>query len=254
MTTRAVTSKPDSQWVVIVCDDAHVGRDLVERWQTEREIPEFTSMTSDLWERAAAICEHDAIRQDPAPIHDYDYDLAIVAGVSGDKLAATLRHLPPGTPAIAILPPEISLRQLRSEYPRVLPLRHADDTLDIAVLAGAELLRRSAYQKRIAVLDQSLRNMQTQAALGRYMLECRHNFNNALTSVLGTAELLAESALQPVDEVRDQVRTIHMMALRMQSLMQRFSAIEAEIKLAEWKRSKGSLSQSQNSQDVVSKL
>src|ERR1051326_3930255 len=96
--------------------------------------------------------------------------------------------------------------------------------------------------------------MQTQAALGRYMLECRHNFNNALTSVLGTAELLAESALQPVDEVRDQVRTIHMMALRMQSLMQRFSAIEAEIKLAEWKRSKGSLGQSQNSQDVVSKL
>ena len=240
MIPRSPNAKPDAQWVVIVSDDAHIGRHLVERWQTEREVPEFTSMTSDLWERAAVICQDDGVQRTPAPILGYDYDLAIVAGVSPDNLPRTLRCLPAGTPAIATLPSEVSLRQLRSEYPGVLPLRQTDDTLETVVLAGAELLRRSSYQRRLIALEQSLRNSQTQAALGRYMLECRHNFNNALTSVLGTAELLEESAFHPVEEARDQVKTIHMMALRMQSLMQRFSAIETEMKLVEWKRNKGS--------------
>lgn len=240
MISRSPNANPDSQWVVIVSDDAHIGRDLVDRWQTEREVPEFTSMTSDLWDRTAVICEDDTAKRDPAPIRDYDYDLAIIAGVSPDNLVRTLRRLPPGTPAIAILPPETSLRQLRSDFPGVLPLRQADDTLDTAVLTGAELLRRSTYQKRLVALEQSLRNSQMQAALGRYMLDCRHNFNNALTSVLGTAELLEESALQPVEEAREQVKTIHMMALRLQSLMHRFSAVETEMKLTEWKRSKSS--------------
>lgn len=234
MTPHNPSTKPGSRWVVIISDDAQVGCDLVKRWQTECEVPEFTSMTSEVWERATVIREDDATKKNPAPIPDCDYDLAIVGGVSPENLVRTLRGIPEGTPSIAILPPEMSPKQLRSEYPSVLPLRQTDDTLDTAVWAGAELLRRSMYRKRLAAAEQNIRDSQTPAALGRYMLECRHNLNNALTSVLGTAELLEMSGLTPVEEAREQVKTIYMMALRLQSLMQRFSAIETEMKMAEW--------------------
>ena len=71
------------------------------------------------------------------------------------------------------------------------------------------------------------------AALGRYMLENRHNFNNLLTSVLGNAELLLMDAHTFSEEVRDQVQTVHEMALSMYEIMQRFSSIAVEMHVTE---------------------
>lgn len=232
--TPTPASKPfNPQWIVIVSDNAHLSRDLVERWQTERDVPEFTSMTSELWQAAAIVCEGERAILDPPPILDFDYDLAIVGGIVADKLVPTLRLVPIGTPVVALLPPEISPRQIRSEFPGVLPIRHDDYAVETAVMAGAELLRRSVFQKRLVDAEQAIRNSQLHAILGHYMLESRHSFNNALTSVLGTSELMQLSGLHPLSEAREQVKTIHMMALRLQALMQRFSAIEAETKMSE---------------------
>ena len=233
MTSNLASTQAESQWVVIVSDEAHFGRDLVERWQAERYVPEFTFMTSELWERAAVIVEEPPIPLDPAAIPDYDYDLAIVGSVAPERLDPVLRRVPSGTPVLALLPAGVSPRQVRFQHPNVVPLRQADGALEIAVMAGAELLRRSLYQRKLAALERASRVSQSQAALGRYMLESRHNFNNALTSVLGTAELMQVNGLEPIQEARDQVKTIHMMALRLNALMQRFSSIEAEMKMAE---------------------
>jgi len=233
MTPILTSTQSEPQWVVIISDDAHFGRDLIERWQTERFVPEFTSMTSELWQRAAVIWEDAPIELDPAPIHDYDYDLAIIGAVSAEQFASTLELVPPGTPVVALLPTEVSPSQIRSKFPNVLPLRQGDGAMEAAVMAGSELLQRSSYQKRLVEAESSNRNSRSLAALGKYMLESRHSFNNALTSVLGTAELLQLSGLQPAAEARDQVKTIHLMALRLQSLMQRFSAVEAETKMGE---------------------
>jgi signal transduction histidine kinase len=71
------------------------------------------------------------------------------------------------------------------------------------------------------------------AALGRYMLEVRHSFNNALTSVLGNSELLLlEPGALPA-QTRDQVETIHTMALRLCEVMQGFSRLENEMHFSE---------------------
>ena len=72
-----------------------------------------------------------------------------------------------------------------------------------------------------------------EAALGRYMLDVRHSFNNALTSVLGHSELLLlEPGALPA-QTRDQVETIHTMALQLCEVMRRFSLLESEMRYPE---------------------
>jgi signal transduction histidine kinase len=63
------------------------------------------------------------------------------------------------------------------------------------------------------------------------MVEMRHNVNNALTSVLGNAELLTLEPGLPAN-VLDQADTIRNMALRLHEIFQRFSSIEKELSVA----------------------
>jgi signal transduction histidine kinase len=71
------------------------------------------------------------------------------------------------------------------------------------------------------------------AILGRYMVEMRHGFNNAMTSLLGNAELLLQDPGAYPARVLEQLQTIRAMALRMHQMMQRFSALEAEMEIGE---------------------
>src|ERR1051326_1643339 len=71
MTANLASTQTETQWVVIVSDDAQLARDVVERWQAERYVPEFTFMTSELWERAATVCEELSAATDPPSIHEY---------------------------------------------------------------------------------------------------------------------------------------------------------------------------------------
>jgi len=69
--------------------------------------------------------------------------------------------------------------------------------------------------------------------LGRYMIEMRPGINNALTSAIGNADLLLLEPGQLSPECRDQIRTIHAMALRLNEVMQRFSSLAAELRAGE---------------------
>jgi len=72
--------------------------------------------------------------------------------------------------------------------------------------------------------------LQCDATLGRYVVEMRHNLNNALTSVLGNAELLLLDETKFTSNERKQVDTIRLMALRMHETLQRFSSLEKELR------------------------
>jgi signal transduction histidine kinase len=67
------------------------------------------------------------------------------------------------------------------------------------------------------------------------VLKVVENLNNCLTSVMGNAELLLldADAFAFTEPVRDQLQTIHEMALRMHEIMQRFSSVAAELRTAE---------------------
>ncbi len=85
---------------------------------------------------------------------------------------------------------------------------------------------RTFEAERLAAEDQQF------ATLGRYMVEVRHSFNNAMTSLLGNAELLLQEPCAFPARVLEQLQTIRAMALRLHQMMQRFSSLEAEMQTA----------------------
>jgi hypothetical protein len=100
-----------------------------------------------------------------------------------------------------------------------------------AGLIGREILRRRHAESRAAEAEKICAAAQAEATLGRYMVEMRTNVNNALTTVLGNAELLVhEPGLHST--VRSQADAIRNRALRLHEVFQRFSSLEKELTVA----------------------
>jgi hypothetical protein len=101
----------------------------------------------------------------------------------------------------------------------------------LAGLLGREILRRLQAESRAREAARASATAQAQATLGRYMVEMRTSVNNALTTVLGNAELLAHEPGLPA-VVQAQADAIRNMALRLHEVFQRFSSIEKELSVA----------------------
>ena len=65
------------------------------------------------------------------------------------------------------------------------------------------------------------------------MTDMKHSMNNALTSMLGNAELLLLEPGQLSSQSLAQIRTIHSMAIRINEIMLRFSSLANEMREAE---------------------
>ena len=204
--------------VLIIADDAEFTRTVVGRWQTERSVPEFTLVSGEL-------------RSAPAQA---EYGLAIVGPVSLQRLDPVLAGLEEGRcPAICVAADSSRALEVRAAHPRVLVFRQYDGWADTLVQLGSEVLKRMDVLAQLRHAEQRSAGDRRHATLGRYMLEMRHSFNNALTSVLGNAELLLLEPGAFSAEVRDQIDTIHTMTLRMHEIMQRLASLEAEMNFAE---------------------
>jgi hypothetical protein len=103
----------------------------------------------------------------------------------------------------------------------------------ILITVSMEALRRVQAVARAQRAERQAIEYQRYATLGRYMLEMRPSVNNALTSVVGNADLLLLEPGQVSGNSRDQIRTIHAMALRLNEIMQRFSSLASEVKASE---------------------
>src|SRR6266513_2225095 len=161
--------------VVILTDDSEFARLLTACWQAERQAPNITVLNGDSWQ------------EKDAPQHD----LVVMGPVREGKITSVLRSLEPATAVILCIPPDSQeFGQLRAKYPRLLhiPLRE-DWTQTLLLVAGESLRRAKALQTARQAERNAVKN-QNHATLGRYMLEMKHSVNNALTSVLGNAELL----------------------------------------------------------------
>jgi len=202
-----------SQTVLIISDDAGFARDIVARWQLERLLPNFTHMSAEVWTSAAAEC-----------------DLSIVGPMAAGR-ERVLQHLErQSAPALCVLDRNSDLVALRSEHPRILPVRMDEGWVDAVVILGGEVLRRADAMARLKRAESSASESVAHARLGKFMVETLHSFNNALTSVLGNAELLMLESGSLPEHTREQVDTIHSMALRMHEMMQRFSSLETEMR------------------------
>ena len=213
--------------VLIISDDADFARIVVARWQSQRMVPAFTLMGSDL------------------------YSSAVLASHALTILGPRVNHLPKvlkaieaaGDAVICVAPEEnLPLRELRGV---AMFIRHSDGWVDDLVQLSSEILRRTDACSRMRLAEQALAASQRHATLGRYILEMRHTLNNCLTSVLGNAELLLLEPGRLAVDTREQIETMHTMALRLHEIFQRFSSLESEMQFAERKSQSETERQSQ---------
>jgi signal transduction histidine kinase len=204
--------------VLLVSDDAEFARSVVARWQVERHVPEITLATSDVWNPTSAA----------------SYDLVIIGLVShGLSSILTTFSTLPGKPALCVTENENEFAALRSEYPHLLVVSRQQGWTSTLILVANEALRRVEALGRAHRAERMAMESQNHAVLGRYMLEMRPNINNALTSVLGNADLLLLEPAHTIKETRDQIQTIHTMILRLHEIMQRFSSLDSEMRAGE---------------------
>jgi signal transduction histidine kinase len=204
--------------VLIISDDTEFARTLTTRWQAGRNTPALTLAGSDVWSGSS-----------PAA-----YELIIVGPVRKGRLASILASLERSpAPAVYVAADANAVGSIEADYPRLLVVPQRDGWPDSLLQLCGEVLRRMEAISRARRAEQIAVTSQRLATLGHYMIEMRHNVNNALTSVLGNADLLlADQHLFPA-AYREQIETIHTMSLRLNEIMQRFSSLASEMRLAE---------------------
>jgi signal transduction histidine kinase len=203
---------------VILTDETEFARLLTACWQAERHAPGVTVLTSDLW------------REQEAPTRD----LVVVGPVREGRLTSVLRSLDPSTAVILCVPADSKeLGQLRTRYPRLVHVPLREDWAQTLLLVAGESLRRAEAVRLARQAERTAAKNENHATLGRYMLDMKHSMNNALTSMLGNAELLLLEPGQLSTQSLAQIKTIHSMALRIHEIMSRFSSLAAEMTEAE---------------------
>jgi hypothetical protein len=133
--------------------------------------------------------------------------------------AALVIHSEPGPDFCSVDGAVIAVRREAGTWPAM------------AGLLGSEILRRSQAECHARDAERICHTALAEATLGRYMVEMRTNVNNALTTILGNAELLAHEPGLPA-KVQTQADALRNMALRLHEIFQRFSSIEKELSFA----------------------
>jgi signal transduction histidine kinase len=207
--------------VLIVSDETDFAHAIVARWQSERVAAEITLVTSDIW-HAAGAAEH---------------DLVVVGFVRSPDPSLTLSVLSEsaGKPTIYVTADASEIASLHFTYPHLVVVERRDEWNTTLILLANEILRRVEALGRAHRAESLAIETLSDATLGRYMLDMRPNINNALTSVLGYADLLLLEPGQAVEERREQIQTIHTMALRLNEIMHRFSSLACEMRVGERK-------------------
>jgi signal transduction histidine kinase len=205
--------------VLIISDEVDFSRRITARWQMERNVPTFTLLSAELWPRFAVDV----------------FDVALVGKLRRDLLSVVLEPLhSTGQPIFCVCQDAATAQLVHERWPRIAILRGNDlrsneQWLDTLVLAAAEAVHRSRAESRARAAESACATLDRQATLGRYMLEMRHNLNNALTSVLGNSDLLLLEPGSLSAQTRAQIETIRNMTLRIHEIMQRFSSLEKEM-------------------------
>jgi signal transduction histidine kinase len=200
---------------LILTDDGEFARLLTACWQMERQLPGLSVVTGDLWTAGEPV----------AP------DLIVVGPLKEEKLGDILDSIAPSTAVILCAPSDAKeLSLLRKRYPRLLHVPLREDWTQVVLLVAGESLRRTEALRLAKQAEQRASQNANDAVLGRYMTDMRHSLNNAMTSLLGNAELLLLEPGQLSAQSLAQIKTIHTMALRINEIMQRFSSLASEMR------------------------
>jgi signal transduction histidine kinase len=203
---------------LILTDDGDFARMLTACWQMERNLPGLSVVTSELWKSGGSVSP----------------DLMVIGPLKEARLVDVLGKSAPGTAIILCAPSDANeLGFLRKRYPRLLHVPLREDWTQVVMLVAGESLRRTEALRQAKQADQRAARNANDAVLGRYMIDMKHSMNNAMTSLLGNAELLLLEPGELSAQSLGQIKTIHTMALRINEIMQRFSSLASEMKEVE---------------------
>ncbi len=202
--------------VLILTDETQFATALSGSWQGQQKIPDITVLNSNLWRNYDAAA----------------HDLIVVGPISGGKLYSLLDSLEHDHVVILCLPLD-SYNDLRARYPRFLHICLREDWAQTVLLVANETMRRLEAMKAAKRAEREAARNQNLATLGRYMSDMKHSMNNALTSMLGNAELLLLEPGQLSSQSLGQIKTMHSMAMRINEIMVRFSSLTNEMRDAE---------------------
>jgi len=204
--------------VLIVADEPEFGRQLTARWQTEPRVPALTQVSSDLWNPASAS----------------GYDLVILGPLAAHRRQGILQTFgPAGVDVLSVVGNDREAAEAPALHAGCATIVRQGDWVSVAVAIAAQMVRRSAAQRRADSAENLSRVLQRRAALGRYMLEMRPDLNDALTCAMGNADLLLLDSAGLSGEALDHVRTLHRMVLRLNEMVGRFSSLASELELVE---------------------
>ena len=205
--------------VLIVSDDASFARSVTARWEQASLAPDVTLATSDVW--ATAIGER--------------YDVVIVGPLHDEIAAALLEALAEQSVSYVIFVSdnERLLASVAKFHPNVITIARKGEWLEVLRTASMEAIGRTEAADEEHTGHAARPDESRCAQLGRYMLNARPGWNNALTSVLGNADLLLLDPGAVPEAFRDQIQAIQTMALRLHEIMQGFSLLDGQLRASE---------------------
>ena len=201
----------DRSIVIILSDEEEFSVAITARWLVERNVPALSVKSS-----SHVLEEH--------------FDLAIVGGIQSESLGPVLESLR------ATSKPVIHVSRTNGSSPKlpgVVSLPEIFGWPELLVTVATQILERERAAANLSRVLEANSQLEQQAALGRYMIEVRHNLNNALTSALGNSELILLDCETLTPTLRPQLETIHNMTMRMNEILQRFSSLQKEMQLVE---------------------
>jgi signal transduction histidine kinase len=204
--------------ILVISDDAAFSKEVTSRWRSEANQPAFTLLGSDRQLRFTK----DA------------FDMAVVGGVIGPHLIEVLMLLSGmDKPVLAIVDDPLTCATIRPQFPQCIAFHRVEGWGDVLVAVGSQVLMRMNAEARMRRAESDRETLDREAALGRYVLDMRHPLNNALTSILGNAELLLLEQANLSAPMLGQLDTIRSMSLRIHEALQRFSSLEKEMNFSE---------------------
>ncbi len=200
--------------ILIVSDDTEFVRALLARWRTEMDSPAITAVSMNV----------------SAQANSAGYVLVVVGPLRQGAAppAAPVLHIDSTVCAVGDL---ASLASVRAKHADWILLPEYVGWTEALLSVAREVLRRTTAEKRAREAELTNHAHQRFGVLGRSLLEARPGMVNALTSLLGNADLILLSDDPMPAECREQVRTIRTMALRLNEMVQRLSSLESEMEL-----------------------
>jgi hypothetical protein len=204
--------------ILIVSDDSEFVRSLVSRWRREKDSPAITAVSTGVSRQASST----------------GYELIVVGPLRECTALPAGPAVNPDSVVCAVGDPE-SLEVVHAVHSDWLLLPECPGWTKILFSLAGEVLRRTAAETRAREAEITNLSQKRFGTLGKSLLEARPGMVNALTSLLGHADLILLSEEPLPENCREHVRTIHTMALRLHEIVQRLSSIENEMELSERK-------------------